>query len=122
MKRTARKTESGTSAEARKAGLKRIPRRFITKPGEMTVADCKVKVTMYIDADVLEHFKERAAAPHAAPYQTQINTELRRVMGESKAESVDEKTKLLADERFINALAERVRAQLDKGKKTRRAA
>ncbi|GAC1396710.1 MAG: hypothetical protein NVSMB56_11650 [Pyrinomonadaceae bacterium] len=82
----------------------------------------KMRITLYLDADVLEYFKKRAAHPNAAPYQTQINAELRRVMSENKNESVDEKMKLLADERFINALAERVRMQLGKEKKTRRRA
>jgi hypothetical protein len=35
---------------------------------------------MYVDGDVLEYFKRRAAQPHAAPYQTQINNELYAIM------------------------------------------
>jgi uncharacterized protein (DUF4415 family) len=38
----------------------------------------KVKITMYVDLDVLEYFKTRAAA--GQPYQTQINAELRKIM------------------------------------------
>jgi uncharacterized protein (DUF4415 family) len=84
MKRIKKDGEAGTSARARAHGLRRIPRRHVTQPGEVKLSDCKVRVTMYLDADVLEYFKDRAARPHAAPYQTQINTELRRVM-EGKA-------------------------------------
>ena len=49
-----------TSKRARQAGLKRISRRHVTKPGEVKLSDCKVRVTMYLDADVLEYFKQRA--------------------------------------------------------------
>ena len=35
---------------------------------------------MYLDADILDFFKERAKEPNASPYQTQINNELRAVM------------------------------------------
>ena len=68
------------SGRARAAGLRRIPRRHVAEPGEVKLSDSKVRVTMYLDADVLEYFKGRAAQPNAAPYQTQINGELRAVM------------------------------------------
>ena len=38
----------------------------------------KVRVTMYLDLDVLNYFKARAK--EGQPYQTQINAELRGVM------------------------------------------
>ncbi len=60
---------------------------------------------MYVDGDVLEYFKRRAAAPHAAPYQTQINNELRAVMERDQG---DPFSSLVNDERFINAVAERL--------------
>jgi uncharacterized protein (DUF4415 family) len=105
MKRTEEGSEVKTSARARSAGLRRIPRRHAAEPGEVKLSDCKVRVTMYLDADVLEYFKGRAAKPNSAPYQTQINQELRAVMehgGTSYASLVE-------DERFISAVAERVR-------------
>ena len=80
MKRIKKDSEVETSARARAHGLRRIPQRHITQPGEIKPSDCKVRVTIYLDADVLEYFKDRAAQPNAAPYQTQINAELRRVM------------------------------------------
>jgi hypothetical protein len=63
---------------------------------------------MYLDADVLEYFKQRAARPNAAPYQTQINSELRAVM-ERGGDAADPYAALVNDERFISAVAERVR-------------
>ena len=40
----------------------------------------KAKISLYLDNDILEYFRARADAPNAAPYQTQINNELRRIM------------------------------------------
>jgi uncharacterized protein (DUF4415 family) len=104
MKRTEKDTEV-TSERAQAHGLKRIPRRHQTAPGEVKLSDCKVRVTMYLDGDVLEYFKRRAAPPHAAPYQTQINNELRAIMERDQG---DPFSSLVNDERFINAVAERL--------------
>lgn len=40
----------------------------------------KVAISIKLDRDIIDFFKERAAAPNAAPYQTQINTALRQMM------------------------------------------
>lgn len=106
MKKTSGDNEVTTSERASEHGLRRIPRRHITQPGEVSLADCKVRVTMYLDADVLEYFKERAAQPNAAPYQTQINSELRLIMERKGGSS--QYASLIEDDRFINAVAERV--------------
>ena len=45
----------------------------------------KTRITIYLDDDVLEYFKQRARQPNAAPYQTQINHELRAVMENRQA-------------------------------------
>jgi hypothetical protein len=62
---------------------------------------------MYLDADVLEYFKGRAARPHNAPYQTQINSELRAIM--ERADKGVPYSSLIEDERFIAAVAKRVK-------------
>jgi hypothetical protein len=64
----------------------------------------KVRVTLWLDEDVVEHYKGRAALPAAAPYQTQINTELRALM-EGGAETY---AALLNDKKFIAAIAKQV--------------
>lgn len=106
MKRTEKGSEVKTSTGARKAGLRRISRRHLTEPGAVKLSDCKVRVTMYLDADVLEYFKGRAGLPNAAPYQTQINSELRAVMGRGGEGAPY--SSLVDDDRFIAAVAERV--------------
>lgn len=42
----------------------------------------KVKISMYVDLDVLEYFKARST--EGRPYQTQINAELRGIMEAEK--------------------------------------
>lgn len=100
-----------TSNEAKKAGLKRIERKHIAKKGESNLSDCKVRITINLDADVLEYFKQRAELPNAAPYQTQINAELRKIMGKDIDEFLDITAKnLLQDENFIAALKDKLKA------------
>lgn len=106
MKKTNKDPELTTSKQARAAGLRRIPRRHLTEPDEVKLSECKVRVTMYLDADVLEHFKNRATHAHAAPYQTQINSELRAVM--ERATNGAPYSSLVEDDRFIAAVAKRV--------------
>ncbi|GEM_PF-944210 len=81
----------------------------------------KVRITMYVDLDLLNFFKNRAAEANAAPYQTQINNALREFMnGQNKRHET-----LLEDEEFISALAEKVALYLPKARKqprTKRAA
>ncbi len=101
-----------TSKEAKEAGLKRIERRHIAKKGEVELSDCKVKITINLDADVLEYFKQRAESPTSAPYQTQINAELRRVMKSEKTNDDLSKTasELLQNDSFIVALKDKLKA------------
>ncbi len=78
-----------TEDEVMKPGTyKVIPSRFRAKPGATDLKNCKVKVSMYVDADILEYFKKRAEQPNAAPYQTQINSELRKVMENETSNAV----------------------------------
>lgn len=81
----------------------------------------KVRISMFLDADVLAHFRQRAAQSHAAPYQTQINNELRKIM----ENEITTKTKpkqadylaLLENKDFITKLAERL-TQVEVSKQT----
>lgn len=62
----------------------------------------KVRVSIYLDEDVIKFFKKRAGLRGTPPYQTQINAELRAVMEGGPYAS------LLNDEAFIEAVAERI--------------
>ena len=92
--------------------MRRLPpdKRHRVSRGEAALRNCKVRVTMYLDADVVEYFKRRAARPNAAPYQTQINSALRRFL--AGAGAAEDYSHLLGDERFLEAVAERVRTRV----------
>lgn len=76
--------------------------------------ESKIKMTMFIDYDVMQHFKKRAESPNAAPYQTQINQELRAAMERDLAEetaNLDAVIEKLANNpKFIDAVSERLKA------------
>ena len=87
--------------------IRKIEARHITPRREQ-----KIKITMYVDADILDFFKERAKAPNASPYQTQINNELRAVIERKQTQITDEVVTLsmLDNPVFISALAEKLKA------------
>ena len=73
-------------------------------------SDQKIKISIYLDADVLDFFKEQAAQPNSAPYQTQINNELRNLM-EYKRQTQNEfvTITMLENPEFLADLAEKLK-------------
>ena len=89
--------------------MKRLPRgSFKAKKGATNLENCKVKVSMYLDDDILQYFRQRAEAPNAAPYQTQINNELRRIMENDSREAASIENDILNNEEFLRALKEKL--------------
>lgn len=73
-------------------------------------SDQKIKVSIYLDADVLDFFKEQAAKPDSAPFQTQINNELRAATKrEQTAEDEVVTITMLENPEFLSTLAERLK-------------
>lgn len=71
----------------------------------------KVRITITLDQDLVEHFKAEAAKPGALPYQTQINQTLRKaLMGDDLRADQTEAIKeaLLKDPDFLRAIAHRL--------------
>ena len=68
----------------------------------------KIKVSIYLDGDVVEHFRLRSEQPNAAPYQTQINSELRKVMESGSTDTEIIEKDILNNERFLRALKEKL--------------
>ena len=85
----------------------RRARRFASAE-DITRAKAKVTVSIRLDPDVVDFFKKRADAPNAAPYQTQINQALREYI-ESRGDDDAAFDRLLKNERFITAVAKRIR-------------
>ena len=77
--------------------------RFINKQ-----KDSKTKISLYIDSDILQYFRARAESPDAAPYQTQINNELRRIMEADSNGTVKLAPNVLEDTEFLRALKEKL--------------
>ncbi len=65
-----------------------------------------MRISILVDLDVLNFFKEQAAQPGALAYQTQMNQVLRAQMEGKGAISAGV---LAGDERFIQAVAQRVK-------------
>jgi len=96
--------------------FKRLPRgSFLAKSGETEPRNTKVRISILLDLDVLNFFKDKASKAGALAYQTQINQVLRAHM-EGKA-SVDVNT-LAQDDRFIRAVAKRVKQLSPKQRKS----
>lgn len=75
--------------------------------------ESKARINIYIDLDVLDHFRKRAERPNSAPYQTQINAELRSIMerdlAREKAEISSTARELLEDDEFLKALSKKLK-------------
>jgi uncharacterized protein (DUF4415 family) len=83
----------------------------------------KVRISILLDQDILDHFKKRATAPNTLPYQTQINNELRAVMMDDLGVTVEvenESASLLTDPAFAEAVARIVKEQLAQEQKRQR--
>lgn len=83
----------------------------------------KTRISILLDEDVIEHFKKRAAAPNALPYQTQINNTLRAAMMADRGvivEVEEEGVALHKNPTFIKAVARSVKEQLAQERKRQR--
>ncbi len=98
-----------TSDELKARGLRRISRpKFLDKlPKNIQLRDCKSRITIYLDADIVDYFKKEAEG-HEKGYQTLINQILREFVDGRMEMSVKEdfKRELLQDQEFLKELKE----------------
>jgi uncharacterized protein (DUF4415 family) len=85
-----------TSEEEKAHGLRRIKRRHLTKPGEVTLKDCFVTIELSLDAEVLQFFESDSE---------KINAVLRKEMEKRKLSE-----ELLNDKEFVSRLKEKLAA------------
>ena len=83
------------------------------KPGDTDPSNCKVSVTIQLDADIVQHFKRRATESSTS-LEDQINNVLRDEIEPTEHRHVQ--SSLVEDDRFIAAVAERVAEQLRQSK------
>jgi uncharacterized protein (DUF4415 family) len=69
----------------------------------------KVRISLYLDNDLLKWFKGRAQKPGSDTYQTLINKALRAYMEETQKEGPSIKDELLQDEEFLSRLAKKLK-------------
>ncbi len=68
----------------------------------------RIKVSIYLEDEVITYFRQRAEQPNAAPYQTQINNELRKIMEADSIGKTSLDRSLLEDTEFLKALKEKL--------------
>jgi uncharacterized protein (DUF4415 family) len=68
----------------------------------------RIKVSIYLEDEVITYFRQRAEQPNAAPYQTQINNELRKIMEADSLGKASLDKSILEDTEFLKALKERL--------------
>jgi uncharacterized protein (DUF4415 family) len=68
----------------------------------------RIKVSIYLEDEVLTYFRQRAEQPNAAPYQTQINNELRKIMEADSLGKASLDKNILEDTEFLKALKEKL--------------
>lgn len=106
-----KKDELNTSPEAKARGLKRVNSDHRKHLKNLKLKDCKSRITIMLDADIVEFFKERATEKGNPPYQTQINNELRKAMENLKQPKGEVITmEMLENPDFISILAEKLKA------------
>ncbi len=101
--------ETDEELDARFSRMKVLPRGTFTPPkGATNLENCKVKISLYVDSDILQYFRARASSPDSAPYQTQINNELRRIMENDSRETANIENDILNNVEFLRALKEKL--------------
>ena len=70
----------------------------------------KVRITISLDQDIVDYFKQSADGVGSLPYQTQINQVLRKAIEKSQQDDDIEtvKLELLKDVDFIRAVADQI--------------
>jgi len=70
------------------------------------------RISIFLDLDILEFFRERAKQPDTSPYQRQINNELRQIVdahkraNESGLSAIE--NSILENETFVKKLKEKM--------------
>lgn len=83
--------------------LKVKRRGVLPQLADQPMEPAKVRVTIALDRDVVEHYKRVASKRGALPYQTQINQALRQAIEQPATQAL--KSELLKDKDFIRSLA-----------------
>ena len=97
-----------TPPEAAALSWKRItrPKHLDKIPKNVSLRDCKSRITICLDADIVSYFKDLAENSDDG-YQTLINQSLREIVdGQRQPESSNIKQDILQDKQFLQELKE----------------
>jgi uncharacterized protein (DUF4415 family) len=96
-------------AELKKRGFRRLSPEELPKAirnlrgsgKKVQLRDCKSRITIYLDADIVEHFKQQSDE-NGKGYQTLINDALRNLVDNENA--VGKFDEILEDKEFLSKL------------------
>ncbi len=101
MKKDEKDNESEFANKINKLGWREINRT--DRPAVTFNNENKSRITIYLDADIVEHYKN-TAKESGVGYQTLINRALRNTVGAKNVFPEDFKENLLKDEKFLQNL------------------
>lgn len=81
------------------------------KPEDLQPQNITVQINLAISLDVLQHFEKRAEKSSSTSYQELMKAELSAAMERDKQAEQTAIEKLLSNEKFIAAVAEKIAAQ-----------
>lgn len=83
--------------------------QFRRSPFVIKRSEQKIKISLDVDADVLDFFKDRATQTDSETFETQINNELRTAMERSQMPTDVVTLKMLDNPKFLSSLAEKLK-------------
>ena len=90
------------------------PHTYRRRMRRLDLGAAKIRVTAFIDADLVAYFRQRADKPEAAPFEAQLNQALRAAMQQGATSEVQQLKQvtetLLNNQAFLNALSEKLKA------------
>ena len=99
-------SEENFKRRFKKVSRKDLPEAIQNMPKNVSLRECKSRITIYLDADIVLYFKEMAENSGAG-YQTLINQSLRAIVeAQRQPESSDIKQEILQDRQFLQELKE----------------
>jgi uncharacterized protein (DUF4415 family) len=76
---------------------------------DTSARNTKIAISIRLDGDILEYFKNCAEKPGSAPYQTLINQVLREYIEEKQRNRDFYRKELIEDDAFIDAVAAKIK-------------
>lgn len=97
-------SEENFKRRFKQVSRKDLPAAVQNLPKNVPLRECKSRITIHLDADIVSYFKEMAENSPAG-YQTLINQTLREIVdGQRQQQTSDLKHEILQDKQFLQEL------------------